>query len=173
MKDTDLIAELRHLKINTKSIACLGCGYENGCSVHGCRLIGLAADRLNEVGIILSIIRGMHAEAKDAEAKDAEKSLLGIVLSLFDRYYGLTPSIWRNTTSEQQNSTRHDVLDAIAYAARVATPRKRITDFELCADAAEMAKTLRCIDENGYFMSGVTQDGSGVYTVFFRRPVSE
>ena len=168
MKDTELVSALRQLKINTKGLACIGCNYGFNCSSSGCRLIGLAADRLNEVGIILSIVRGMHAEANDTE-----KSLFGIVLSLFDRYYGLTPSIQRNTISEQQNSTRHDVLDSLAYAARVSTPRKRITDFELCADTSELAKTLRCIDDNGYYMSGVTQDGSGVYTVFFRRPARE
>lgn len=48
MKDPELVAALRRLKINTKGIACLGCNYERDCGVHGCRLIGCAADRIAE-----------------------------------------------------------------------------------------------------------------------------
>ena len=165
MKTNELVVALRQLKINTKGIACLGCNYGLQCSTKGCRLIGLAADRLNEVGIILSIIKGMHAEAKDNE-----KSLLGIVLSLFDRYYGLTYGISRNIVPEPKRDHRIDVLDALTYAVLVSTPKKRIIDFERCADTEELATALRCINDNGYYMIGVTQDGAGTYTVFFRRP---
>lgn len=48
-----------------------------------------------------------------------------------------------------------------------------ITDFERCADAEELAMTLRYMNENGYILVTVTQDASGVYTVFFRRPARE
>lgn len=168
MKDTELVAALRQLKVNTKSSACLGCNYGFNCSSSGCRLIGLAADRLNEVGIILSIVRGMHAEAKDAE-----KSLLGIVLSLFDRYYKLTPGIQRDTIPDQKSNPCLDIVDSITYAWNVTLPRKWFTDFELCADTKELAQTLQFIDKHGYTMVSATQDASGVYTVFFRRPARE
>lgn len=46
-------------------------------------------------------------------------------------------------------------------------------DFELCADTGELKQTLRCIDDNGYTMVTVTQDGAGTYTVFFCRPARE
>ena len=140
MKDTELVSALRQLKVNTKSLACMGCGYEQGCSIHGCRLIGLAADRLNKVGIILSIIKGMHAEAKGSD-----RQLLGIVLALFDRWYG------------QPKNT------APVY----------FTDFELCADTKELGQTLTFIDNHGYSLVSATQDSSGTYTVFFRRPAQE
>lgn len=168
MRDTELVSALRQLKINTKGLACLGCNYGFNCHASGCRLIGIAADRLNEVGIILSIIKGMYAEAKDSE-----KTLLGIVLSLFDRYYGIAHGVPRNPEHEKQNGAWNDALDALTYAPVESSPRKRVTDFERCADTEELAVTLRCIDENGYTIIGVTQDGIGIYTILFSRPARE
>ena len=49
MTDQELIASLRRLKVETGSIACLGCGYEHNCSVHGCRIMRVAADRLEQL----------------------------------------------------------------------------------------------------------------------------
>lgn len=86
MTDKQLSDQLRKLKINTKSIACLGCEYENGCSTKGCRLIGIAANRLEEHGNAIETIKAMHTAARGVE-----KSLLRDVLSLFDRWYGQAP----------------------------------------------------------------------------------
>lgn len=49
MRDEDLLAALRRLKVETGSIACLGCGYEHNCSVHGCRIMRAAAERLEQL----------------------------------------------------------------------------------------------------------------------------
>ena len=49
MSDRELIDSLRRLKVETGSIACLGCGYENNCSVHGCRIMRVAAERLEQL----------------------------------------------------------------------------------------------------------------------------
>ncbi len=49
MTDRELIANLRRLKVQTGSVACLGCGYEHNCSVHGCRIMRVAADRLERL----------------------------------------------------------------------------------------------------------------------------
>ena len=35
MRDEELIAALRRLKVETGSLVCLGCGYEHGCGIHG------------------------------------------------------------------------------------------------------------------------------------------
>ncbi len=43
MKIEDLIAALRRLKVQTGSLACLGCGLEHDCGVHGCRILREAA----------------------------------------------------------------------------------------------------------------------------------
>lgn len=49
MTDKKLIAALRRLKVQTGSIACLGCGYEHNCSIHGCHIMRLAADQLEQL----------------------------------------------------------------------------------------------------------------------------
>lgn len=49
MSDRELITALRRLKVQTGSIACLGCSYEYNCSVHGCRIMRLAAERLERL----------------------------------------------------------------------------------------------------------------------------
>ena len=49
MTDQELITALRRLKVETGSIACLGCGYEHDCSIHGCRIMRLAAERLEQL----------------------------------------------------------------------------------------------------------------------------
>lgn len=46
MRDEDLLSALRRLKVETGSIACLGCGYEHSCGVHGCAVIRMAAETL-------------------------------------------------------------------------------------------------------------------------------
>lgn len=39
MRDEDLLAALRRLKVETGSLVCLGCGYEDDCGVHGCAIL--------------------------------------------------------------------------------------------------------------------------------------
>ena len=49
MNIEELITALRRLKVETGSLACLGCGYEHNCGIHGCAIINAAADRLEEL----------------------------------------------------------------------------------------------------------------------------
>nr|DAD69362.1 MAG TPA: hypothetical protein [Siphoviridae sp. ctxS04] len=46
MKIEDLIAALRRLKVQTGSLACLGCEQEHNCGVHGCRILQEAIKEL-------------------------------------------------------------------------------------------------------------------------------
>lgn len=46
MKREELIKELRRLKVETGSLACLGCGHEHSCGVHGCAIITEAIAQL-------------------------------------------------------------------------------------------------------------------------------
>lgn len=39
MRDEDLLAALRRLKVQTGSLACLGCGQEHNCGIHGCAIL--------------------------------------------------------------------------------------------------------------------------------------
>lgn len=39
MTDKELIASLKRLKVQTGSLACLGCGREHNCEIHGCAIL--------------------------------------------------------------------------------------------------------------------------------------
>lgn len=50
----DIVAALRRLKVETGSLACLGCGYEQSCGIHGCAILRAAADLLERDGARLA-----------------------------------------------------------------------------------------------------------------------
>ena len=39
MRDEDLLAALRRLKVETGSLVCVGCGHEHNCGIHGCAIL--------------------------------------------------------------------------------------------------------------------------------------
>ena len=41
-----LIHELNHLKVQTGSLACMGCQHEDNCGIKGCALIRAAVEQL-------------------------------------------------------------------------------------------------------------------------------
>lgn len=47
MEINELVTALRRMQVETGSLVCLGCGYEHGCSAHGCALLREAADRIS------------------------------------------------------------------------------------------------------------------------------
>lgn len=59
MTTNDLLQALVRLRVETGSLACLGCGREHNCSTKGCRILREAAD----------LIRQLTAENAKAEAK--------------------------------------------------------------------------------------------------------
>ena len=57
MKDQELVNALRRLKVETGSLACLGCRHEHNCGVAGCAIIREAADRIdNQNAHIVALI---------------------------------------------------------------------------------------------------------------------
>lgn len=59
----DVLAELKLLRIETGSIACLGCRHEHNCSVHGCAIINEAYFEIQRLRRFISyddaIMRGL------------------------------------------------------------------------------------------------------------------
>ena len=49
MTTEELLKALARLRVETGSLACLGCGYEHNCGIHGCALIGKAVKVLRAV----------------------------------------------------------------------------------------------------------------------------
>ena len=52
MTCSELINALQKLKVQTNSIACLGCGHEHNCGIHGCAVIREAAERLGDFNAV-------------------------------------------------------------------------------------------------------------------------
>ena len=46
MRDQELVSAIRRLKVETGSLACMGCGHEHNCGVSGCAVMRAAADRI-------------------------------------------------------------------------------------------------------------------------------
>jgi len=71
-KPNEIARALRRLSVETGSLACLGCGHEHNCSIHGCAILRNAADmiaRLNDFDQSQSKIaleRCQKAEAQPA-----------------------------------------------------------------------------------------------------------
>lgn len=49
MEHSELLQALKRLQVETGSLACLGCGYEHSCSVHGCAILRAAVDELERL----------------------------------------------------------------------------------------------------------------------------
>lgn len=49
MNIKELINSLNRLKVQTGSLACLGCGHEHNCGMHGCAVLREAADKLQAI----------------------------------------------------------------------------------------------------------------------------
>lgn len=69
MTTNKLIKALQRLKVETGSIACLGCGHEHNCGIHGCAIIREAAEKLgdfnavfNEDTVVRLAERGLEVE---------------------------------------------------------------------------------------------------------------
>lgn len=61
-----LLQALRRLRVETGGLACLGCGHEHNCGVHGCAIIRKAMERL------LGMTRADHAPMTVEDTKDME-----------------------------------------------------------------------------------------------------
>jgi len=62
MDYTMTLQALERLKVETGSLACLGCGYEHNCGVHGCAIIRQAEDALRQCVTVLQENEAAQAE---------------------------------------------------------------------------------------------------------------
>lgn len=54
MTINELITALQRLKVETGSIACLGCGHEHNCGIHGCAIIREATEKLGDFNAVFN-----------------------------------------------------------------------------------------------------------------------
>lgn len=91
MRDQELVSAIRRLKVETRSLACMGCGHARNCGVSGCAVMREAADRIaNQRTHIAALqmeiekLRGQMGEPKDPEkAEHPTKTRQSVFLELF------------------------------------------------------------------------------------------
>ena len=67
LSDAEIIKGLRRIAVKESQEArCMGCGFEHNCSIHGCRIIKAAADRLEE------IVSGSDTKSADQMFRELE-----------------------------------------------------------------------------------------------------
>lgn len=85
MTTEELLKALARLRVETGSLACLGCGSEHNCSTKGCRILREAADLIRQLSDENTKLREevnsrgnalRAAEQKRAEAEDERDALL-------------------------------------------------------------------------------------------------
>lgn len=81
MRDSELVSAIRRLKVETGSLACMGCGHEHNCGVSGCAVMREAADRIaNQSTHIAALqkeiekLRGQNKQLREAAALVAKES---------------------------------------------------------------------------------------------------
>lgn len=55
MNRAELIKALRRIRVETGSIACLGCGHEHNCCTQGCALIRAAVEELEKTMAVVAV----------------------------------------------------------------------------------------------------------------------
>lgn len=73
MKRDEIVSGLRRQRVETGSIACLGCGWENSCGARGCRIMREAADMLENDETCDGVLRDAIEKWKKAYGTLREK----------------------------------------------------------------------------------------------------
>ena len=81
MRDQELVNAIRRLKVETGSLACMGCGHEHNCGVSGCAVMREADDRIaNQSTHIAALqqeiekLRGQNKQLREAAALVTKES---------------------------------------------------------------------------------------------------
>ena len=81
MTTDDLLQALARLRVETGSLACLGCGHEHNCSTHGCRILREAADLIERLTAENVILPDGQASAIESLRKEIEWKDMVIALA--------------------------------------------------------------------------------------------
>lgn len=79
MRDQELVNAIRRLKVETGSLACMGCGHEHNCGVSGCAVMREAADRIvNQGNHIAALFNGIDVD-RMKELAEADRTVRLVV----------------------------------------------------------------------------------------------
>lgn len=138
MTINELITALQRLKVETGSIACLGCGHEHSCGIHGCAIIREATEKLgdfnavfNEDAVVRLAARCLKVEpGRLRELAEADKDGRVVVLPCKpgDTVYMIS---WRL-------NGRHEIEERV-FGLTYFDPAKYGKDYFLTREEAEKA----------------------------------
>lgn len=77
MKNEEILTALRRLKVETGSLACMGCGREHDCGIHGCRIVREAADLIEKLTERCALCRGDRGAAGAREVGTGDGTAAG------------------------------------------------------------------------------------------------
>lgn len=144
MTTNDLLEALARLRVETGSLACLGCGREHNCSTKGCRILREAADlieRLTAENVVLPDGKASAIESlrKEIEWKD-------MVIALAQR-------------KQAEAEAERDAALADLADARSCKTCKYACDTRDCSSCK--SKTCKCrechIDKNAWEWRGLPE----------------
>ena len=81
MTTNDLLQALARLRVDTGSLACLGCGHEHNCSTHGCAIPLAAADLIKRLTAENVVLPDGEASAIESLRKELEWKDMVIALA--------------------------------------------------------------------------------------------
>lgn len=133
MTTHELLQALARLRVETASLACLGCGYEHNCSVRGCQILREAATQLEHFTAENRALRNVSA------SKPAKRSLNERVTYLREMVKEL------NAQREKAEAERDALLEQIK-ARRSCLDCKH---FDYCEfDDATVIDCMNCVTKN-------------------------
>ncbi len=107
MTNEETVRSLRHLKIQTGGIQCLGCGYEHDCSIHWCRIMREAADLIEQQAAGIEELREKVPEWIPVTKRLPELEQRALIL---DKHGNAMVRTLRRFASEKEPSFRPDGL---------------------------------------------------------------
>lgn len=120
MKRDEIVAGLRWLRPESGDFACDGCGWENSCGVHGCRIMREAADMLENDATHFAALERSVAIA------DAASGLRQDAIEKWKKAYGTLRAKY-SALLEQNGKLRDAAADVTRLAAEAAVERDWIS----------------------------------------------
>lgn len=133
MTTNDLLEALARLRVETGSLACLGCGREHNCSTHGCQILREAAAQLEH-------FTAENWALRNALATNPTK------LSLYARATYLREMVKELNAQREKTEAERDALLEQIKARRSCLDCKH---FDYCEfDDATVIDCMNCVTKN-------------------------
>lgn len=144
MTTNDLLEALARLRVETGSLACLGCGHEHNCSTHGCQILREAAAQLEHFTAENRALRNALA------TKPTKRSLYARATYLREMVKELNAQ--REKTEAERDAALADLADV-----RSCKTCKYACDTRDCSSCkSKTCKCLEChLDKNAWEWRGL------------------